>query len=104
MRSLLKTLLVSTSLCVGIVAEAVPAKPGLIPFTQPDGSVINVRIHGDEFFNYYTTEDGYYLIQEADQFYYADIDAIPTGTQFVKDNIFHNVVFLLLPESKNGIT
>lgn len=74
MGSLLKTLFVSTSLCVGMVAGAVPAKPGLIPFTQPDGSVINVRIHGDEFFNYYTTEDGYYLIQEADQFYYADID------------------------------
>lgn len=54
---------------------AVPAKPGLVAFTQPDGSVINVRINGDEFHHFYTSEDGYYLVEEAGQFYYANVDA-----------------------------
>lgn len=35
-------------------ALAVPAYPGLVTMTNPDGSTVDVRIHGDEFFSYYT--------------------------------------------------
>lgn len=54
---------------------AVPAKPGLLPMTQPDGTVVNVRLMGDEFHHFYLSEDGYYLVNEGDTFYYADVDA-----------------------------
>ncbi|MDE6391596.1 MAG: hypothetical protein K2L26_09300, partial [Duncaniella sp.] len=54
---------------------AVPAKPGLLPMTQPDGTVINVRLFGDEFHHYYVSEDGYYLVNDNETFYYADVDA-----------------------------
>lgn len=40
---------------------AVKAYPGLVEINQPDGSVLNVYLHGDEKFSYMTTEDGYLL-------------------------------------------
>ncbi|MBO5729133.1 MAG: M6 family metalloprotease domain-containing protein [Paludibacteraceae bacterium] len=40
---------------------AVKAYPGLIEIIQPDGSSLNVYLHGDENFSYMTTEDGYLL-------------------------------------------
>lgn len=75
MKSLLKTLTASLMLTSALSAMAVPAKPGLIPVEQPDGTVINVRIHGDEYHHFYTSEDGYYLVRDNDQFYYANVDA-----------------------------
>lgn len=43
-----------------------PANPGIITVTQSDGSKIKIRVHGDEFHNYVTTEDGYTLTADAD--------------------------------------
>ncbi|MFZ4583047.1 MAG: M6 family metalloprotease domain-containing protein, partial [Paludibacter sp.] len=40
---------------------AVKAYPGLIEVTQPDGTNLTIRLKGDEFFNYTTTEDGYLI-------------------------------------------
>ena len=40
---------------------AVKAYPGLIEITQPDGTIVNVYLHGDENFSYMTSEDGYLL-------------------------------------------
>jgi M6 family metalloprotease-like protein len=37
---------------------AVPAKPGIITLKQPDGSVLKVRLRGDENYHYYETLDG----------------------------------------------
>ena len=46
-------------------AMAVPAKQGLVAYTQPDGTVINIRIVGDEHGNMVMSEDGL-LLQEKD--------------------------------------
>ena len=43
-----------------------PARPGIITVTNGDGSKINVRVHGDEFRHYVTTEEGYSLAVDAD--------------------------------------
>ena len=40
-------------------ANAVPAYPGLLKITQPDGSVLTYRIVGDERFHAFTTTDGH---------------------------------------------
>ena len=37
---------------------AVTATPYPFTVTQPDGTTITVRLHGDEYHSYYTTEDG----------------------------------------------
>lgn len=44
---------------------AIPAAPWAMVKTQPNGSTLSVRLHGDEFYSYYTTLDGYTLVQDA---------------------------------------
>lgn len=48
---------------------AIPAYPYPVTITQPDGSSITLRQHGDEFMNYVTTEDGYTVIKNKKGFY-----------------------------------
>ncbi len=56
-----------------VTAMAVPAQQGDIPVQQPDGSVLNIRLYGDEYFNYATTEDGYLISSEmAGEWQYAE--------------------------------
>lgn len=50
-------------------AYAVKAYPGPIQVTQPDGSVITIRKHGDEFLNW-TTCGNLLVKQGTDGFYY----------------------------------
>lgn len=61
------------AVATGFQALAVPARPGLRSVTMPDGSVIKVRLVGDEFYHQYFTEDGYPLVQQDGYFYYSDI-------------------------------
>lgn len=49
-----------------ISLNAVPASPYPIKITQPDGTEITIRLHGDEFFKYKTTLDGYPLIANSE--------------------------------------
>ena len=44
-------------------ARAIPADPTPGQVTQPDGSKLTVVLHGDEFFNYLTTLDGYTIVK-----------------------------------------
>jgi len=43
---------------------AIKAYPHPITVTQPDGTELTIQLHGDEFFNYKTTEDGYLIGQD----------------------------------------
>lgn len=67
MKKILFTLL--ATLCFGIAAEAGPAWPGVISYTQPDGSVVKIRQHGDEFFHWVTDESGQVVEMDEDGFY-----------------------------------
>ncbi len=53
-------------------ANAAPAKPGVITVTQSDGSTLKIRVHGDEFFGWTTTVDGYTIASEDGIYYYAE--------------------------------
>ena len=58
------------------MAKAVPAYPGLMSRQQPDGTTLSVRLHGDEYLSFTTTEDGYTITRRADGFYcYARLNA-----------------------------
>lgn len=48
------------------MALAVPAKPGLMKITQPDGTVVETTIIGDEHFHYYETPAGEILLRDVD--------------------------------------
>ena len=55
---------------------AVQAYPFPITVTQPDGTSLTIRLHGDEFQHYQTTEDGYLLKENAKSFLtYATMNA-----------------------------
>ena len=49
---------------------AAPARPGVITVTQRDGTQLQIRIYGDEYYNYTMTADGYTLVGGADGDYY----------------------------------
>lgn len=55
--ALVATLLSATQLL------AVPATPYPVKVTQPDGRELTVRLNGDEFYHFYTTEDGYTIVK-----------------------------------------
>ena len=58
-----------------VTARAVPADPTPAVLSQPDGSQVTVVLHGDEFFNYLTTDDGYTVVKNAAGYYtYARLD------------------------------
>ena len=48
---------------------AIPARPGRIAYTQPDGTVIDILLHGDEKGHWATDLQGNELTQDADGFW-----------------------------------
>lgn len=55
--------------------SAAPVKRAITSYTQPDGSVITLRLCGDEYYHYYTTEDGTPVTMCEDGFYrYTTLD------------------------------
>ena len=81
----------AVALCVPQAAEAVKAYPRPITVTQPDGTTVTVRIHGDESFHYVTTIDGFLLDKDkAGYFCYVDYD-FTTGRKTITKQRAHNV-------------
>lgn len=74
--------LIKFILVVGLISffrmpvHAVPAFPGEISYTQPDGTVVKYRLRGDEHMHWMETPGGY-LLKRADNGYlmYAERDA-----------------------------
>ena len=74
-------LLVMGLMCLN--ALAVPADPTPATVTQPDGTTLTIVLHGDEFFNYLTTTDGYTVVKNKAGYYtYARLD----GDRLVASN------------------
>ena len=74
-------------MCLSV--SAVPADPTPARLTQPDGSVVTVVLHGDEFFNYLTTSDGYTVVKNEAGFYtYARLDGnmLMASDRIARDN------------------
>lgn len=62
---LIPALLLLSALSAPLTLDAVPAKPGVISVTLPDGTQLPVRLVGDENHHYYLTDDGYPLVETA---------------------------------------
>lgn len=78
-------------LCVPQDAEAVKAYPRPVTITQPDGTKITVRIHGDESFHYTTTIDGFMLERDKTGFFrYVNYD-FNTGVKTLSAQRARNV-------------
>lgn len=64
-KTIIIAMLASALFCLSQAMLAVPAKPGNITLTQPDGTTITVRIHGDEWFHYITDVNGNLLEEDS---------------------------------------
>ena len=58
------SLLLGSLITGPMIALAVPAMPGLTKLVQPDGSVVEATIKGDEHFHYYETAAGEILLRD----------------------------------------
>lgn len=65
----------ATFMAMSQICYAVPARPGKVVKTQPDGAELTVMMRGDERSHVVLSEDGYLLLPDAKGYYcYADID------------------------------
>lgn len=84
-----KILLSITFALMGIASGfAAKAYSGIVTVTQSDGTELNVRIYGDEHFNWLTTEDGVLLVKEGNNYYIAETTSY--GTLKATNYIAHN--------------
>ena len=65
-------------------AYAVPSQGNLVKVKQPDGTVLTIRLIGDEYLHFNTTADGYSIVKNAEGFYVyaekaADGQLVPTA-------------------------
>lgn len=68
----LAILLVSVIVCMNAYAN--PANPGLVQMPQPDGSLVTIRLVGDEFYHFNTTADDYtIMLNEKGAYVYAQL-------------------------------
>lgn len=77
-------------------AESKPAKPGVLSMTQPDGTQLHVRLHGDEHFHCYFSVDGYPLVETKDGFFFGRTDAA--------GNLVSSGVLATAPELRDAAT
>jgi M6 family metalloprotease-like protein len=71
----LYTIILALAMIAGIEANAAYVENQPYQITQPDGTVIDCFVSGDEFFNWLHDADGYTIIQSEDgYFYYAVSD------------------------------
>ena len=70
-----KIIAMCVATAMALVTHAVPAHPGMVTITQPDGNKVTVRLVGDEFFNYNCTSDGYTVVRnEQGDYEYATLN------------------------------
>jgi len=67
----------------GIVVKAVPAYPGPVKYRQPDGSVIEIVLHGDEYYHY-TTCNGKVVALGEDGFYHPSSKPVRNSAEICK--------------------
>ena len=62
-------LLSALCLLCAIKAAAVPADTTPAVVTQPDGTQLTIALHGDEFYSFTTTADGYTVVKDSRGYY-----------------------------------
>ena len=73
---------------------AVPAAPFLITFAQPDGSIFQAHLRGDEHFSWIETENKQVIVKSKDSGYFEfallklddknRLELVPSGTPVIK--------------------
>lgn len=91
-----KYLALLTAIFFNFISYAIPAKPGLIEARQPDGSIINIYIQGDERARIVFSQDSLILVNDDEGYYvFADVDqdGTPIATQIREINLSDRSVY-----------
>ncbi len=75
--------------CVALLA--VPAMRNVVSVAQSDGTTLQVRLHGDEYFHYVTTADGYLLQKNRTGVYEYGLVDVVSDTARLSGIVAHNV-------------
>ncbi len=67
--------------------NAAPFNGERFTYTQPDGSSFVVRIHGDEFFAYQETEEGYLVTRDPRTGFFCYAKVIPNGQDLISTGV-----------------
>lgn len=65
-----KYIIATAVLSLPVLAHAVPADPRVRTMVNPDGSTVDVRVHGDEFFHFMTDANRTQIIEKDSRGYY----------------------------------
>lgn len=85
-----------------IAADAARPPANIIKYKQPDGSVVLLAPHGDEYFSYYTTPDGNIVTPGGDSFfYYATLDRNGIHSSGVRITLQNNTKSSTVASSEN---
>lgn len=69
-----------------LTADAVPAQPGVFTRLQPDGTVVSLMLHGDEFGHYMTDTGGHVVVEARDGSYRyatAGADGVAVASDYI---------------------
>ena len=84
-------------------AFAVPAYPGIMQSKQPDGSIVHIRVVGNEHLHYTVSEEGNLIVRDSLGFWnYSDKAGKPTGVKVHRkdDRSESEIQFLKKRDSK----
>lgn len=82
-----KYLLAALALALPAVMRAVPADPRVRTLENPDGSVVEVRVHGDEFFSFMTDADCTRILERDANGFVVDKKYLGKSMLFNRDNV-----------------
>ena len=96
----MKKILLSLAFTLTGITSAFAAKayPGSITVTQSDGTQLTIYLHGDEHFNWMTTEDGALIKQVGKSYYIAE--TTNTGLLKATKYLAHNATSRIASEAK----
>lgn len=83
----IKHIIAALALSIPGLMAAVPADPRPRKLTNPDGSVVTVRVHGDEYFNFMTDEDCTRILRRDSRGFISDLLRDGAPVSFSESNV-----------------
>lgn len=95
-----KHLMVASALSLPLLMQAVNADPRVRTLINPDGTTIEARVHGNEFFNFITDSNKTFFIEKDARGFYVPMQRDSRPVEFNRENV---EMLRMETEMKNSI-